>query len=103
LFKLESILKHKHIVQKRGRLQHMTLYQEIESYPHGNLCTTTNTSKTTDYYQGGKENKEISQKQTCVFMTSGLAYLAIACVERPHSFLSQSPVQRYKLLISILR
>ena len=50
----------------------------MESSLHGNLCaalftaikTTTNITRTTDDDQGGKENKEISKKETCSSMKS---------------------------------
>ena len=79
-------------------IRYMTLKQEMESSPHGNLCaalctatkTTTNITKTTDDDQGGKGNKEISKEKNLflhgVIFVSGLACLAGASVEQQHLF-----------------
>jgi hypothetical protein len=48
--------------------------------------TTANITKTTENDSGGKENEEISKKETCSYMVSDLAYSARACVEQLHLF-----------------
>jgi hypothetical protein len=52
--------------------------------------TTGNITKTTDDDRNGKENKDISKKETCFLdgfnSVSDLAYSARACVEELHLF-----------------
>jgi hypothetical protein len=50
---------------------------------------TANITKTTENYRGGKENKEISKKETCSYMVSDLAYSARSCVEQLHLLIDQ--------------
>ena len=67
----------------------------LSSVTNVNLCaalcsatkTTANITKTTENDRGGKENKEISIKETCSYMVSDLAHSAGACVEQLHLFL----------------